>query len=130
MIAYLKQISPVDTNYPENSDGPILPIIAAAGLLPPAATKIDHSALRSTDPTPDTTVEYGGYLSTICTACHGNSIGDVVKNWKRDEFIRTFQTGVLPNGKQFSPTMSSSTFREMTHTELTALWLYFTNSEP
>jgi hypothetical protein len=53
-----------------------------------------------------------------------------VKKWKQEEFIHTFQTGVLSDGKQFGPTMSSSTFREMTDTELNALWLYFTSSKP
>ncbi len=130
LIAYLKQLPAVDTNYPGMNDGPILPIVAAAGLLPPAATKIDHTVLHSAGPTSDATVEYGAYLSTICTACHGNSIGNVVKNWKQDEFIHTFQTGVLPDGKQFGPTMSSNIFREMTDEELTALWLHFTNSKP
>jgi len=130
LIAYLKQLTSVDTNYPEMNDGPILPIVAAAGLLPPAATTIDHSAPHSANLTPDATVEYGRYLSVICISCHGNSVGNVVKNWKQDEFIQTFKSGVLPDGKQFGPTMSSNTSREMTDTELTALWLYFTNSKP
>jgi mono/diheme cytochrome c family protein len=130
LIAYLKQIPPVDTNYPAMRYGPILPIISNLGLLTPAAGRINHNAPRLTTPAPGATVEYGGYLSTVCTACHGSSIGNVVKNWKQDEFIHTFQTGVLSDGKQFGPTMSSSTFREMNDTELTALWLYFTNLKP
>jgi mono/diheme cytochrome c family protein len=130
LIAYLKQIPPVDTNYPEISDGPVLPIVAAAGLLAPAAERIDHDAPRPSAPTPGATVEYGGYLSAICTACHGSGIGNLVKTWKQDDFIRTLQTGVLPDGKPFGPTMSSNTFREMTDTELNALWLYFTNDKP
>ena len=127
LIAYLKQVPPVDTNYPETRFGPIFPILSNIGLLTPAAEKIDHSAPHPVDPTLGATVEYGKYLSVICEACHGNGIGSVVKNWKQDEFIRTFQTGVLPDGKQFGPTMSTDTFRQMTDTELTALWLYFTN---
>jgi len=130
LIAYLKQLPRVDTNYPEMNDGLILPIVAATGLLLPAASTIDHSASHSANLPLDATVEYGRYLSTICAACHGNSIGSVVKNWKQDEFIQTLQTGVLPNRKQFGPTMSSNTFREMTETELSALWLFFTNPKP
>src|SRR4030095_212760 len=118
-----KQIPPVDTNYPEMRFGPILPILPAVGLFPPAAEQIDHSAPRPVDPTPGATVEYGGYLSAICTGCHGNSIGNVVKKWKQEEFIHTSHTGILSDGKQFGPTMSSDTFREMTDTELTALWI-------
>lgn len=130
LIAYLKQIPPVNTDYPEMRYGPIVPVVSNIRLLTPAAERIDHGAPRPVDPLPGATVEYGKYLSAICTACHGNSIGNVVKTWKQEEFIHTFQTGVLPDGKQFGPTMSSHTFREMTGMELTALWLYFTNPEP
>jgi len=130
LIAYLKQLPPIDTNHPEMRYGPIVPVVSNIGLLIPAAERIDHSALRPAPPTPAATAEYGGYLSVICTSCHGNSIGDSVKKWEQDEFIHTFQTGLLPGGKQFGPTMSSSTFREMTDTELTALWLYFTSDGP
>jgi mono/diheme cytochrome c family protein len=130
LIAYLKQISRVDTNYPEMKDGPILPLVDAVGLLRPAAEQIDHGAPRPANVTPGASVEYGRYLSTICTTCHGNGIGNVVKDWKQDEFIHTFQTSVLPDGKQFGSTMSSSIFHEMTDTELTALWLYFSNPKP
>jgi mono/diheme cytochrome c family protein len=130
LIAYLKQVPPLDTNYPEMRYGPILPVVSNIGLLTPAAERIDHDVPRSVDPTPAATVEYGGYLSAVCTACHGNLIGNIVKNWKQDEFIHTFKTGVSSDGKQFGPTMSSNTFREMTDTELTALWLYFTNPKP
>jgi cytochrome c553 len=130
LIAYLKQIPPVDTNYPEGNDGPILPIVDAVGLLPLAAERIDHGVPRPADPAPGATVKYGGYLSAVCTACHGSGIGHVVKTWGQEEFIHTFRTGILPDGKQFGPTMSSNTFREMTDTELIALWLYFTNPKP
>jgi len=130
LIAYLKQVPPIYANYPEMRYGLITPVVSNIGLLMPAAERIDHSAPRQVDPIPGATLEYGRYLSVICTSCHGNSIGNSVQGWKQDEFIHTFQTGVLPNGKQFGPTMSSDTFREMTDTELTALWLYFTDFKP
>ena len=127
LIAYLKQIPPVDTNDVQMRYGPLVPIFTGIGLFMPAAERIDHGAPRPIVPTPGATVEYGAYLAAVCTACHGNRIGNVVKTWEQDEFIHTFNTGVLPNGRQFGPTMSSDTFRELTDTELTALWLYFTN---
>lgn len=130
LIAYLKQVPPVDSNYPEMDYGPIVPIVSNIGFLTPAAERIDHDALHPANPTPGATAEYGGYLSTVCTACHGNSVGSMVKNWTQEEFIHTFQTGVLSNGKPFGPTMSSNTFREMTNMELTALRLYFTSGKP
>ena len=130
LIAYLKQVPPVDTDYPEMSYGPIVPVVTNIGLLTPAAEQIDHNAACPTDPTPGATAEYGGYLSTICISCHGSGVGSMVGNWNKDAFIHTFQTGVLPNGKPFGPTMSSNTFRDLNETELSALWLYFTSSKP
>lgn len=125
LIAYLKTIPPIDTNYPEKLYGPIIPIAPAVGLFIPAAELINHDAPRPAEPSPGATIEYGKYLSVICAGCHGNSVGGVLKKWTQDDFIRTIHTGVLPDGSQLGPTMSSNTFREMNDTELAALWLYF-----
>lgn len=130
LIAYLKQIPAVDTSYPEMDYGPIIPFLSPMGLFTPAAETIDHSAPRPAAPLPGATVEYGRYLSAVCRACHGNSVSSEGKNWQKDEFINTFHTGDLPDGRQFGPTMSSNTFREMTGTELNALWLFFTSDKP
>ena len=130
LIAYLKQIPPVDTDSPAIRYGPILPIAPALGIYAPAAELIDHNAPHPEDPVPGATVEYGKYLSAICAQCHGNRISNAVKNWKQEEFIRTFNTGVLPDGRQLGPTMSSKTFNELNDTELAALWLYFAGAKP
>jgi mono/diheme cytochrome c family protein len=130
LIAYLKQIPPVDTDSPAIRYGPFLPIAPALRIYTPAAELIDHNAPHPVDPELGATVEYGKYLSAICAQCHGNGISNAVKNWKQEEFIRTFNTGVLPNGRQLGPTMSSITFNEMNDTELAALWLYFASAKP
>jgi hypothetical protein len=125
LIAYLKQIPPDDTNYPKIHFGPVIPIFPAIGIFTPAAELIDHNASHPTDPIPGVTIEYGKYLSAICSGCHGKGIANVVTKWTQDDFIRTIHTGVLPDGSQLGPTMSSNTFREMNDTELAAIWLYF-----
>jgi cytochrome c553 len=130
LIAYLKQIQPVDSEYPAIHIGPLIAIAPAVGLFKPAAELIDHDTIRATKPVAGATIEYGRYLSAICTECHGGGIANAVKNWKQEDFIRTFNTGVLPDGKKLSPTMSSKTFSEMNDTELAALWLYFTSTKP
>lgn len=127
LIAYLKQIPPVDASYPAANYGPIVPIFPSVGIFAPAAESIDHNAPHPADPSPGVTAAYGRYLSDICAGCHGTGIGSAVKNWKREDFIRAFRTGVLSDGKNFGPTMSSKTFSEMNETELAALWLYFQN---
>jgi mono/diheme cytochrome c family protein len=130
LIAYLKQIPPVDLEYPAIHFGSILPIAPAVGLFTPAAELIDHDAPRPADPVPGATIEYGRYLSVICNECHGKYVASKLENWKQDDFIHTIQTGVLPDGKRLGPTMSSKTFSEMNDMELSALWLYFMDSRP
>ena len=132
LIAYLKQVSPVDTNYPATDYGPIVPITGAIGYFSPVAGLIDHNAPHSADPKPGATIEYGKYLSSICAECHGSGIATAMKskNWKKEDFVRTFNTGTLPDGSQLGPTMSSKTFNEMNDTELAALWLFFTSVKP
>jgi cytochrome c553 len=125
LIAYLKKIPPVDTNVYEMQFGPVFPIAPAIGIFTPAAEHITHSAPHPADPTPGATKEYGGYLSVICSECHGSSIGRKLGNWNQEDFIRTFHSGYLPDGKKLGPTMSSKSFRALSDLELTALWLYF-----
>ena len=123
LIAYLKQISPVDKEFPSARYGPFIPI--ATAVYPPAASSIDHHATHAMETDPGVTVEQGKYLSSICSACHGKTIGNSFKKWNQEDFVRTFHTGVLPNGKSFGATMSSQAFLELNDTELNSLWAYF-----
>jgi len=130
LIAYLKQIPPVDSVTPAMNYGPIVPIFTAIGLFTPAAELIDHNTPRPADPIAGATNEYGSYLSAICAGCHGNSVDRKFEKWSEEDFIRAFHTGVLPDGRILGPTMSSNTFSEMNDSELTALWIYFTSTKP
>jgi len=123
LIAYIKQVPPVDSNLPKMHVGWILPLAPALGYEVPAAEQIDHNASRPADLAPDTTIEYGGYLSVICTECHSSSLGSKLKGWSQEDFVRMMQTGGLQDGQQLGPGMPS--YREMNETELNALWLYF-----
>ena len=130
LIAYLKQVPPVDTDYPAASYGPIVPIAPAIGIFTPVAEVINHTAPHPADPAPGATREYGKYLSVICAGCHGNSVAKKLSNWSQADFIRIFRTGVLPDGRQLGPTMSSKNASELNDQELAALWLYFTVAKP
>lgn len=130
LIAYLKQVPPVDSGYPAMSYGPVIPIAPAVGLFKPAAELIDHDASRPADPVPGATMEYGKYLFALCAECHGNNLAGKLKDWNQKDFVRAVQTGVLPNGKHLSPAMPLETYGEMNDAELTALWLYLQNPLP
>lgn len=124
LIAYLKQIPPVASDYPAASFGPVIAAAHAVGLLTPAAQIIDHNAPRLPDPAPGVTKDYGSYLAVLCANCHGENLGGKVEKWKQEDFVRALQTGVLPNGETLGGTMSAENFRELNDTELRALWLY------
>jgi len=131
LLAYLKQLPPVNSDQPEMSFGVMVPITTALGLWTPAAETIDHAASRPAEPVPGVTIEYGRYLSVLCTECHrAKNIGIAVKDWSQEDYIHAFQTGVLPDGKPLSPAMPLKTFGEMSDTELTAQWLYFHSLQP
>ena len=128
LIAYLKQIPAVDSDFPAMRFGPVIPVAPAIGLFRPAAELIDHGAPRPADPAPGTTSEYGKYLSVLCAECHSANLAKKLKNWRQADFIRALRTGVLPDGKHLGPAMPLNTYGEMSDTELTALWLYFQSS--
>ena len=131
LIAYLKQLSPVDSNLPPIHFGVIPPISAALGLATPAAEMIHQQALHPAQPASGATIEYGQYLSPVCTACHqAKNIGVALKDWNQNDFIRAFHTGVLPNRNQLNRAMPLKTYGEMSEEELTALWLYFHSLRP
>ena len=130
LIAYLKQLPPVDSDYPETRFGPILADAPAIGLFTPAAEVIDHNAPRPADPIPGATTEYGKYLSTLCLECHSTKLGSNLKGWKQEDFVRAVKTGVLPNGRHLSPAMPLKTYGEMNDMELSALWQYFMDAKP
>ncbi len=127
LIAYLIQVPPADSDYPEKSYGPILPIAEAIGVFTPAAERIDHGAPRAADAVPSATKEYGKYLSALCAECHGGLVAPLRGPWTQADFVRTLRTGVLSNGRRMGQAMPASIYGEMNDTELAALWLYLQN---
>jgi cytochrome c553 len=111
--------------------GVMLPVGSALGFEIPAAERIDHNARRLASIAPSATIEYGKYLSAVCTECHqAENIGKAVNDWSQGDFIHAFQTGTRSNGEQISSAMRTKTFSELNETELSALWLYFRSLQP
>lgn len=127
LIAFLKQIAPVDSDYPSMHIGPLFAIATAVGLFTPAAELIDHGAPRPVDPPRGITKEYGRYLSVLCTHCHSENFGGKLGKWTQDDFVRAVRTGVLPDGKKMGKAMSLPSYGEMNDIELAAVWLYLQN---
>ena len=143
MIAYLKTLPPVDNEQEEVGLRPVGRILAVflGGLLP--ASLIDHEAARPLSPEAGVTVEYGQYLSGVCSVCHGNDLsggevpsGDRVSapditqggapgGWTEEQFLVALRSGMTPEGKLLDPRfMPWNRFNAMTDDELGAIWLY------
>ena len=145
LIAYLKTLPPVDNEMPPLNLGPLGRLMLVLGELPPEfttpdATVIDHGGPRPVTPEPGVTVEYGEYLTHVCTVCHGENFngqamereglvpnltpGGEVAFWTEEEFMTTLRTGVTPGGHQLNEFMPWKYFGQMTDDELRAVWLY------
>lgn len=153
VIAYLKNLPPVDNQVPPTDLGPVGRVMLALGQLPPevaipSVTVIDHKAPRPVAPEPGVTREYGQYLTYICRACHGEQLngqtireegeylapnltpGGELAAWSEEDFKRTLRTGVTPGGHKLLDVMPWKFFGQMTDEELSAVWLYLQSLPP
>ena len=153
LVAYLKSLPPVDNEQPATDLGPIGRVMLALGQLPPEVmpnvTQIDHDAARPAALQPGLTVEYGKYLATTCTLCHGENLnGQTVREgpnvyvalnltrggemigWSEEQFIATMRTGMKPDGRVLNEFMPWKYFGQMTDDELKAVWMYLQSLPP
>lgn len=139
IIAYLKSLPPVDNPLPERDLGLLtyLTLLADPSLIP--AETIDHNTRPPSAPEPGVTVEYGKYLATACTICHGSDLkggptagagldltqsGDLA-DWDEADFLHALRTGETPRGEELDPRlMPWKRVGEMTDDELSAIWLH------
>jgi len=139
IIAFLKSLPPVDNVLPERDLGLFyqLVILSDQSLIP--AEVIDHTAPRPPAPEPGVNAQYGKYLATACTICHGADLsgrsaagagldltgqGDLAK-WSEADFIHALRTGERPTGEDLVPQlMPWKRVGKLTDDELRAIWLY------
>jgi len=146
LIAYLKQIEPVDNELGERKLDPVVALFVGGGQFQVAPALIDHEAARS-EAAPGPTAAYGAYLaeSAGCTLCHGANLAGailpgegpdtplspnltpagVLGNWAEDDFMTAIRTGVTPEGTGINPEeMPWRHYASFTDEELGALWAY------
>ena len=147
MIAYLKNLPPVDNEMPPTDLGPLGRVMLALGQLPPEiepnVLTIDHDGPRPVAPQPGVTVAYGKYLANTCTLCHGSGLnGQTVREggnvyvapnltpggemgfWSEEQFMATLRIGVKPDRHELNKFMPWKYFGQMTDDELKAVWIY------
>ncbi|HMB94109.1 MAG TPA: c-type cytochrome, partial [Rhodothermales bacterium] len=142
LLAYIKQLPPVDNELPEQKLGPVARVIMLSGGLL-QAEEVDHTLLLPETPMPGVTVEYGKYLATTCLGCHGEDYtgGPVagppgtppasnlttLKDWSEANFFRAVQEGVRPTGDTLHEFMPRWTPLE--DDEVKAIWTFLQSLE-
>lgn len=117
-----------------------------------AAESIAHAASRPSVAKAAATPEYGAYLINSCTGCHGNALsGGLVPgvpadwpmasnltpdkssglgDWSEQDFFKALQQGIRPDGSELHFLMPWKNYREMTKTEVKAIWLHLQSLAP
>lgn len=144
VIAYIKSLPPVDNLMPGRRIEIMGRVMMGLGMFPPfAADQIDHAGPPLAAPQPGVTVEYGRYLTRICTGCHGADLngapfgppgqevptpnltpGGELGSWAEQDFVTTLRSGLTPGGHKLSDEMPWKYFGQMTDDELKAVWMY------
>lgn len=144
VLAFLKQVSPVDREVPRSGFGPVGRALLAAGKM---NILVAGKTPRITPPASvprDTTAAYGKYIADIsgCHGCHGYGLsgGRVagppglppasnltpagIGEWTEADLIRALREGKRRDGTQLDEFMPWKVFRGMTDAEVHAVWLY------
>jgi cytochrome c5/mono/diheme cytochrome c family protein len=144
VIAFLKQVTPVDREVPRSGFGPVGRALLAAGKMNIlVAGKTPHITPPVSVPA-DTTAAYGKYIADIagCHGCHGYGLsgGRVagppglppasnltpagIGSWTEVDLTRAMREGKRPDGSQLDEFMPWKVFRGMTDAEIHAIWMY------
>jgi len=150
VLAFLKQLPPVDRKVPPSGFGPIGRALLATGkmniLVAGKTPRYDAPASVARDTTP----AYGKYLADIsgCHGCHGYGLsgGRVagppglppasnltpagIASWTEADLTRALREGKRPDGTGLDEFMPWKVFRGMTDAEIHAVWLYLKSVPP
>jgi mono/diheme cytochrome c family protein len=120
------------------------------GLIPDAASRIDHTRPPATPVQEAVTVEHGAYVAAMCIGCHGARLeggriaggppgwppasrlvpgdGNVMPRYAdADAMLRMFRTGLRPDGGRIA-VMPFEALARMSDTDVRALHLYLTHA--
>lgn len=147
LIGYLQTVPPVNNAVPANTTGPLGRLLFFLGKIPLlAAERIDQKVTSHSAPTAGPTAEYGRYLATGCTGCHGvtYSGGPIpgmppdakpaanltpdrttgIGGWSESDFFTALREGRRPDGTALSDQMPWRVTAKLTDDEIRAIYLY------
>ncbi len=144
IIAYARQLPPVDNQLPDHALRPLGYVLTALDQFPLIpAERIDHSSTLVRKVKAEVTVDFGKYLANSCIGCHRPDMkgGDPIApgfppvpditsagnpgKWTESQFMEVLRTGKTPEGKTLDPAnMPWNMTAAYTDTELKALYTY------
>jgi mono/diheme cytochrome c family protein len=152
LIAYVKQVPPVDNTTATSQVGPVGRVLLVAGKARLVdATEIDQQLPHAPAPEIGPTPAYGAYLARVgsCLGCHRSNLegGHVVGappsfkpaanltptgigTWTKADFVRALRQGLLPGGVPIDSFMPFRATKDMNDTEIDALWAYLQTVPP
>jgi hypothetical protein len=144
IVAYIQSLPPVDRQTPPRRIFPVGRILFALDIFGKTPAEIiDHRSVPPQPPQKAVSPEYGEFLVTVgtCRHCHAENLaggvvgpddpfapnltpGGELAGWTEEDFFTLIRTGVHPSGRMIDPLMPWQSFRNMTDTELRAIWAY------
>ncbi|MFQ5416162.1 MAG: c-type cytochrome [Myxococcota bacterium] len=155
IIAYLRQLPPVDREAPASRAGPLTRLVMFLGKAPDllAAEAIARRGGAPAMTSPGATAEYGAYLVEVagCKVCHHENLAGgahplalpgeplpsdltpagLLGHWSEQDFFRALRTGETPDGRRLDDRfMPWRAIAGMGDLELRAIWLYLRSLPP
>lgn len=153
MVAYLKQMPPVEGSGLVKKIPPLVMTLYAVGVIRDAAEKIDHSLPPSTPVAEDGSAAHGAYVANGCIGCHGETLsggkipgappawpaaanltpgeGSAMARYKTPEqFIGMLRSGQRPDGSAVSTVMPFGSLKQMSDVEIRALYAHLKRLAP
>ena len=145
LVAYTRQLPPVEGTAAEFKLPLIFKALYVAGAVKDAPERIDHSLPPAKPVAEAVNVEHGAYVANMCIGCHGpkltggkipggppdwpaaadlTSASAVMKNYDSAEKFKTmFRTGKATDGRALQ-VMPFPSLKQMNDTDVEALYLY------
>jgi mono/diheme cytochrome c family protein len=151
VVAYIRSVPPVDRDLGAVRFGPIFTFLTATDPNLLSAFKIDHAKTHPAEPPAQAaSVELGSHIVQVCRGCHGPQLsgGEIaadpnmpvvanltphptgLQGWTETDFLRAMREGLRKDGTAIAPQMPWKSYRQMSDTELNALWAYLQTVPP
>jgi mono/diheme cytochrome c family protein len=145
LIAYIRSVPPVDSDYPEIRPGPMLRVMHVTNIFPlVTAELVDLNAPPPGAIAAEDTLAYGEYRAVFCTACHGVDFAgnefaggpnitpheSATGTWTEADFAQAIRKGRRPDGTAISTDMPWESFSLYTDEEVHAIWTYLQSVAP